>query len=282
MISSNKKLKYIIKDNEEFIEKYSYKISVRQLGLMVSGFIASLLIASIGYQGLVLLQILLCFILVYFSFKLKEETIDSELSSSFKLRSLQSVINTIKDLPFHEMAKVIVVSVPFFVSIDVLLQPLLIEAKVPLWSFPLFIAGSNLLIFVAINKSHALSIFFNVNPFLNSLIPLSGLIAYVLTSSPYWGLAGMILTIFSRCFSVVESALFINKIPSKKQSTIESILNTLNIIGVSILSFIYSWLVKNYNLWYASLIFLIIIFVFIIIFQIAIIKKGPAVKPAPE
>ena len=241
LTSSNKHLKSLVENQTLFIRVYSKKISLRKLGAMISGLVASIILVAFSYKAVLVFQLMMAVVVLLITLQLKQ-ILRLQPEERIPVLNFNQVFKLIKESSF---SAVLFLAIPFFMTTDVLLQPLIVKLGVSTSLFPVVVAFFSFLIFLSINQSSKIVNHFKVSPFVSVFLSILPMGVVFLTHNYMFALGAMVLTILSRSSSVVEMGKFINEIPKEQQGFMESILNTTAMLIVGSSAFVFGLLMKT-------------------------------------
>lgn len=247
--SSSKLLKIIEPDTEKFAKQFAWTLSLRRLGIMLSGLVASALLLKFDLDFILKLQVILGFLLLIISFRID---VNLNLRPTTGHKVFKHLIQGLKQAPMERIFSVAVISSSFFIAFDVFLQPFMVAAAVPKWMFPFMLATANFCVFLSLNLGSVMNRFFNLNYHQGVLLPLTPLLIMALTNNPYLSLMGLMITILMRSVGVAESVKLINDNPITNQGMNDSLVNTVSTAITASFSLLFGFLLKDHSLQYAT------------------------------
>lgn len=242
--SSSKLLKSIEPQSERFLRNLSWTLSLRRLGIMISGLVASGLLLFLKYEPIVWFQLFLGIVLMFVSFK-----VDYALNARPNpVRILNHLTKGLVEAPYMQIISTAVVSATFFITFDIFMQPLMVQADIPKPLFPFILAFSNLAVFISLNVFPLTKKYMNLTYRASVLLPLIPLLVFILTSSAYISLGFMLFTILMRPFAVQESVKLVNNNPVTNQGINDALVNTFSTGLTAFYSLLLGYCLKFYSL----------------------------------
>lgn len=241
--STSKLLKNIEPHEESFFKNLSKTLALRRLGIVSSGFVASLILMFFKYEAVVWLQSVFGLGLIYISFK-----VDINLNHKPDIeRMISHIKQGIVKAPYMQIASTAVVGVTFFVTFDIFLQPLLLQAKISKALFPFILAFYNLAIFFSLNYVKKFERIFHKNIVSSTLLSLTPLLAYVVFENALLSLIAMVVPIIMRPVAVKETVKLVNSNPSYNQGLNDSLTNTFSTGITAFYSLLFGYCLKFYS-----------------------------------
>lgn len=253
--SSSKLLKAIEPNGEQFLKNLSWTLSLRRLGIMLSGLIASGLLLVFKYDPIVYFQLFLAVGLLLISFKV-DYALNTRPNPEKLYKHLQQGL---RQAPWMAIWSTAVVGATFFITFDIFLQPLMVQAQVPKALFPFILAFANLAIFFSLNYAHKIQKYLHFNYYSSTLIPLLPLIIYSLLDSPVLALVAMVITILMRPVAVKETVKLVNSNPVHNQGINDALVNTFSTGITAFYSLLLGYCLKFYSLKMSTSIVLVIL-----------------------
>jgi MFS family permease len=103
LTSSNKHLRSLVSDQEVFLKKYSFKISLRKLGTVISGAIAAVMLSLFSYKGVLYVQLFFGLSVFILSLKFSAPIASSEKSKRVWLFDWKEVWSLMKSTSFFKV-----------------------------------------------------------------------------------------------------------------------------------------------------------------------------------
>lgn len=247
--SSSKLLKGIEPQGEQFLKNLSWTLSLRRLGIMISGLVASGLLLFLPYGPIVWFQVLLGIVLMFISFK-----VDYSLNlKPNPVRILNHLKQGLSQAPYLQIISTAVVSSTFFITFDIFMQPLMVQADIPKPLFPFILAFANCTIFLSLNLYRITKKYIYFNYYSSTLIPLIPLVVYILSGSAYTSLGFMVITILMRPVAVQETVKLVNENPPANQGVNDALVNTFSTGMTAFYSLLLAYCLKHYSLQISTL-----------------------------
>lgn len=256
--SSSKLLKGIEPHGEKFLKNLSWTLSLRRLGIMISGLIASGLLLFLPYGPIVWFQVSLSLVLIFISFKV-DYTLNIKPNP---IRILNHLKQGLAQAPYLQIVSTAVVSATFFITFDIFMQPLMIQAQIPKPLFPFILAFANCTIFISLNLYRVTKKYIHFNYYSSTLIPLIPLVVYIFSGSAYGALVFMVVTVLMRPVAVQETVKLVNDNPSANQGINDALVNTFSTGMTAFFSLLLGYCLRYYSLQLSTLIVLCLLVTF--------------------